>query len=539
MINGITALERKLCEALASGGQIAVDVQQADDVVSDGAQWPHNREVRAPVLTKLLAEPSGPAQSRSLRLAGARIVGALDLRDLTLPRALELVGCFSSDAVLLDYMRGPRLVFDRCSLARVSARHVDIRGNLVLRGLVDVSRLDLDEAKIGGNLVLTRTQLLSDGAGMTGNHLDVSGQADFSEVHVTNSVRLRDAHIGGNLAFMGASLIRGDGPALEARGVSVEGGMWCWPAAERRFEAEGGVRLEGAHVSGELNLSGAKLTGGDRPALEASGLRVDLGMICRPAAQHRFEANGGVRLNGAHVSGELNLSAAKLTGGDRPALEAGGLRVDLGMICREESAHRFEASGGVNVTGTQITGMLAFSGAKLTGRPGAAALQADVLSVTGSIVCLPTSRHRFDASGGMRLRGAHIVGQLRLSGARLTSVDGPALDATDLRVEGSVHCIPAGDHRFEANGGVDLSGAHITRQLGLHGAKLTCGDGPALNATGLRVDEDLLCGVEGTYRFEADGEVRLRGAPVGSQLILAGASSKAAMPQRLLQMVYA
>jgi len=76
-----------------------------------------------------------------------------------------------------------------------------------------------------------------------------------------------------------------------------------------------------------------------------------------------------------------------------------------------------------------------------------------------------------------------------------------------------------GQEGFEVDGQVRLPGAHIGSQLVLTGAKLRNPGNDALNADGVQVDGDVL-GQEG---FEVDGQVRLPGAHIGSQLVLTGA----------------
>jgi len=80
--------------------------------------------------------------------------------------------------------------------------------------------------------------------------------------------------------------------------------MFC----QTGFDAQGEVRLLGAHIAGQLSFDGAKLTNKDARALSADGLKVDQGMLC----QTGFVAQGEVRLSGAHIAGQLGFNGAKL-----------------------------------------------------------------------------------------------------------------------------------------------------------------------------------------------------------------------------------
>jgi hypothetical protein len=107
------------------------------------------------------------------------------------------------------------------------------------------------------------------------------------------------------------------------------------------FTARGEVRLLGAHIGGQLILSGATLTNPDGRALNADGLTVDQDILCREG----FTATGEVRLVGAHIGGNLEFNGATLTNPDSLALSADALTVDQGVFCREG----FTATGEVRL----------------------------------------------------------------------------------------------------------------------------------------------------------------------------------------------
>jgi hypothetical protein len=252
-----------------------------------------------------------------------------------------------------------------------------------------------------------------------------------------------------------------------------------------------------------------------------------------------------VNLIGAHIGGDLGLTGATLTGGQYPldlgdgtlrppesapqsrrkrALRGDGLRVDQAMFCDEgEGGQRFTANGEVRLLAAHI-GSLSFSGAHLTNRDGEA-LIADVLRVDQSMICdVGEGGQRFIADGGVRLVGAHIGSQLRFDGAHLTNTSGPALNAARLRADQDMVCEVERGQRFTAQGEVRLVGAHIGGYLRLNGAHLTNPSREALSADRLRVDQDMVCGAcKDGQRFTAQGEVRLVGAHIGGQLSFNGA----------------
>jgi hypothetical protein len=209
-------------------------------------------------------------------------------------------------------------------------------------------------------------------------------------------------------------------------------------------------------------------------------------------------------LHDCRIEQDVNLSEAtapviRLTGCHLPALIARQLRT-TGDVKLD---HGFTAHGEVGLPGAHIGGQLDLSGASLQNEEGPA-LNADGLTVDQDLFC----REGFKARGEVGLLGAHIGGQLDLSGASLQNEEGPALNADQLTVDQGMFCREG----FKARGEVRLLGAHIGGQLDLSGASLQNEKGPALNAYTLTVDQGMFCG----KGFTADGEVKLISAKVGS-----------------------
>jgi hypothetical protein len=231
---------------------------EADNPVH-GADWDAQRTVLAPLLAELLTDAQGPRRPRALRLAGARIVGQLELGAADLVCPLLLGDCWLAEPVVLAEARAPALRLPGCHLSAVSADQLTTRGNLELTN------------------------------GFTAH----------------GGVSLFGAHIGGVLDLSGATLANPNGPALHADGLTIDQHMICRDG----FNATGEVRLAAAHIGGVVDLSGATLANPNGPALYADGLTIDQDMICRDG----FNATGEVRLVGAQMSGQLDFSGATLT----------------------------------------------------------------------------------------------------------------------------------------------------------------------------------------------------------------------------------
>jgi adhesin HecA-like repeat protein len=162
----------------------------------------------------------------------------------------------------------------------------------------------------------------------------------------------------------------------------------------------------------------------------------------------------------------------------------------------------FIAHGEVILGGAQVGRGVAFNRATLH-EP----LIADGLQVDQGVFC-----DDLKADAEVSLVGAHVGGQLSFRSARLSNEHGAALKADHLEVDGDIFFGAAEDGQpFDATGELRLPRAHVGGQLSFHGARLTNQNGPALNADGLQVDENMFCRTVGGQRFEANGELRLRG----------------------------
>ena len=208
-----------------------------------------------------------------------------------------------------------------------------------------------------------------------------------------------------------------------------------------KFQADGEIRLLSAHISGQLDLRGAKLANPGGNALSADRITVDGSVYCGEG----FKAKGEIRLPGAHISGQLDLTKAKLVNPGGNALSADRIAVSS-MFGR----NGFQADGEIVLPGAHISGQLDLRGAELA-NPGRNALSADRITVDGDMYC----GEGFKAKGEIRLPGAHISGRLDLTGGKLANPGGTAFNA-DRAVWG-----------FQAGSrGLD---AHISGRLDLRG----------------------------------------------------------------------
>jgi hypothetical protein len=288
----LTDPERAVWEAVETGK--LVDLRVGDPKRDDpamGASWGVDRQVRAQLLYELLRGISKPEGTppRALKLAGAWIIGALDLEAVTLLCPLLLRGCYVDQPISLEEASAPALRLPGCHVASLNA----------------------DQLETGGSVEL------NDG-------FTASGE-----------VRLIGARIKGQLDCSGATLTSSDKahqPALNARGLTVDQGMFCTTG----FTAEGEVRLAGAHISGQLDCSGAKMTNRGGRALNAGGLTVDQ----HQAAPRRTAVLGRFRVesrSGGELSSVMQRRAARrlVLDGCRREVADSGLAIDIAGDARQ------------------------------------------------------------------------------------------------------------------------------------------------------------------------------------------------------------
>jgi cytoskeletal protein CcmA (bactofilin family) len=445
--------ERRLWDAFATGDE--VDLGEGDPTAEgfDPSAWGDARTVRAEVIARLLlgGQPTRPGYVAKVVLGGAIITGELSLNE--------------GEA---NY----ELAIDRCWLDTAP----DFAGAITKSVAVVASRMP----------------------GLSATNWQAKGYALFMGSHFAGPVRLGGSAFRTQLSFDGGRITDcGPEVALSAEGITVDQDM----SARDGFIADGGVRVVGAKIAGELSFNGARLGDGDGMALFADGISVAQDVFCGLG----FIAHGVVRLSRARIGGSLDLTNATMTNEHGPALYADNVVIDGDLDC----GSGFTANGEVRISRGQVRGEVDLRGSTLN-NPDGDALDAYGLAVGKDMFC-----NGFHAQGTVRLLNAKIAGELDFSAATLAKPDGMALDAGNVGV-GQDLTFGAG---FASAGEVGISGAHVG-QIGFHSVTLTHPEGDALDAYGLVVDRDLYCD-----RMEVSGRIDLSGSRVGGQVLLRGTLS--------------
>ncbi|MGH3885570.1 MAG: hypothetical protein ACRDSZ_03200 [Pseudonocardiaceae bacterium] len=427
------------------------------------------------------------------------------------------------------------------SLSEVSARERPLVDALASGCVVTCSQLTVEQLAATENprytiradlireLVLGRSGDRLDPLGVRVHGARITGTLDLTHVPAVVGLELRGCYFERGVFLTSArlpwlTLSASHLPALDGDGLRVEGDVLLNEGFTATGQgAEGTVRLLGAHLSGQLNLNGARLTNDTGPALIGDALHVYGDVFGGGFVATGHGELSAVRLPGAHISGQLNLNGAELANQAGPALIGDGLHVDGGLVLAEGvTATGHCERGAVRLPGAHIGGQLNLDGAQLINNAGPA-LIGDHLQVNGGVFLDRFTATGHGEDGTVRLPDAYISGQLNLDGAELTNHAGPALIGDHLQVGSDMFAEGFTATGHSTDSAVRLSDAQISGQLNLNGAKLTNQAGRALIGDHLQVGSDMFAEGFTATGHSTDGAVRLPDAQISGQLNLNGA----------------
>ncbi|WP_316775648.1 oxidoreductase [Streptomyces sasae] len=269
----LTSPERELWNAYPTGRLVDLRTGDSEDNPENGDVWDAGRTIRATVVAALLlgVHPGQPGTAPALRLRGARISGDLDLSSAEIRHGLWFDECW----------------FDRgVSFYGAVTRTIEIKGSRI-------PGLDLTMARVEGRVSLRGTV-------------------------VRGTLALMNARVAGELILSRATLSHPDDWALFAGGLLVEGGVFC-----RRTTVYGGMRLLGAHIAGGLHMERAQIHHPGAVALLADSATVRTLML-----SDAFTAHGAISLRGVQIADQLSFDGAVLDAPDI-ALDCTQMRVGV------------------------------------------------------------------------------------------------------------------------------------------------------------------------------------------------------------------
>ena len=224
-----------------------------------------------------------------------------------------------------------------------------------------------------------------------------------------------------------------------------------------------------------------------------------------------------VDLTGGNIGGDLKCEGSTLRSRTGIALEAYALKVggDVFLESASNSQKKFSADGEVHLTAANIGSSLHCDGGTFKNH-GKTALDAYALKVGGDMFL----GDGFNADGEVKLTTANIGSDLHCEGGTFNNPptkknpDAIALGAYGLKVGGQM-LVSDG---FDADGEVKLTAANIGSSLDCKGGTIKSHGATALDAYALKVGGDVFL----SDGFNADGEVKLTAANIGSDLYCDG-----------------
>jgi hypothetical protein len=435
----------ELEKAASNAGVIVVDLGPID-AFDESSDW-SARRISTTDLAAWLVQHSA---ARHILLRGIEIVPdavapdphAVDLAHVRLSASMVLRDSLVGSVLVLDHAAVRRLEFDRCDL-RCGARFESVR---VDSGLV-FSR--------GTRLGAVEGVSLAVDSGVLGGSLEIAGDG----TRFLGGLMLGGASIGGQISVTGGAQVAADtqGRAVNADGLKV-GQDLVVDGADTRLE--GGLRLVGAAIGGQLAVTGGAQIGADTHgrALNADGLRVGQGLYV-DGKKTRLE--GALRLTGATISGQLAVSGGARIAPDTTGWALNADRLHVGQSLFVDGKDTI-LEGGLRLVGATIGGQLAVrNGAHVAADSDGRAVNADGLRVGQDLFVDGTGT---TLDGGLQLVGAAIGGQLAFSGGAQTAADaqGRSINAHGLTVGQDLYVT---DERTRLGGGLRLVRATVGGEL--------------------------------------------------------------------------
>jgi len=440
--------------------------------------------VRAGFLRKLLLrlDPSWAIRAPGVSIRSAQIEGVLDLTDCSgiegapLP-PIVLIECEIPALVDLTHARLSRVSFAYSGMTELRAFEARFNGALDMRSVTplgpagnEVLTANLSCARIDGDFIATGAKFACATQGerhaLTMDNARVSGSMMLSDgFEAFGGVWLRAVRIGDTLDCSGSRFLNrtadGNGSALVAENAEIAGDVFM----RRGFLAEGEVWLEGASVSGNIDIDGV-IRNEAGEALMLRDINIGGNLICN--SDTGCKIIGAVTLKGARVGRNLSLEGVEishpLTPGGRTygcALDATSASVGGAMLL-----HGANIKGELLIADARINGYLALGGGRFINGSDWA-VRAPNVRVGGNLTLkladdgFAPHGQKTVIEGGVKFDRARVDGalswsQLELRGPGPDGIKGAVFSFADAQIAGPVQ---AKGMTTQQDAFIDASGA--------------------------------------------------------------------------------
>jgi hypothetical protein len=468
----LTEAEQLLWDAFPRGawvdlGRVAAPAEDLGQAIG----LDRSRVVRAEVIGALLlgAVEAEAGWAAALRLRGAVVTGGLDLMGAAVAWPLICERCYFEDAIGFVDCSVKTISLVDSQLPAFNGTRMRLAGILDLRGSVIGEIVRLEQAKVTGQLCL-RDAKIGTAPGtlaVSASGLAVDGDVDASRLQAHGAVSMPSAGITGSVSLTAARITLPAQEALVMDHCVIGGRLDC-----RQTVVEGEFRIYNSRVAAMILMRGARFDNPGKTAFSAGGLTADGGLFLTGG----FAAKGELRLVGAQLAANLTLSKGVF---DNP----GGLAVNLdGATIGSCHGNRLTSKGQLSLNGARISGDLDLTGAALKAGSDQPALLGQRASIDGKLVLSDIK-----AQGEVDLRTVKVGASLLLNGARLANPSGNACRLSSAQVAADVLC-----YEMTADGSVRLTGITVGGAIVLRQVRLSHPDGIALDATALQARDLVL-----------------------------------------------
>lgn len=344
-------------------------------------------------------------------------------------------------------------------------------------------------------------------AGILADEFESESGLTLRNMTVTGIISLHWANVRGDLRLSDSHLTSPLAQTVDGADLRVGGTLFL----DGKFHSEGEVCLRSAHIKGHVDCRHAHFDNPSGFSIRGDHLVVDGELLLEslhadPGNRDRRDGfDGEVNLEWAQVH-RLRATGARLASNTGYALHADALHAKDGVYLDRN----FHATGGVRLVGAYISGELCCTHGTFD-NPGGRALDAE--RIEAEDVYLDQG---FSANGQVRFVSARVNRQFNATNGTFLNrqANGYALDLDSLDCGGEVFL----NEGFNATGAVSLTGAEIAGELNCTSGSFTSEGGYALFADGLATPGFVYL----DQRFHAKGEVRLARAAVGRQLVCTG-----------------
>lgn len=279
-----------------------------------------------PALDVSNAQIGGALMADHLISTGVKLEGATVEREIGLTEACLSVGdgpperrCLDADALTAK--------------GGIVAHRLKANGQVRFVDLQCTSTLELTGAQLTCE-TSDEIALCLDRAHITGSLFCNGGFTTSGVVHAIG------VDIGGSFYLQGAHLANGtpDGESLIARHARIGVQFSASKGDDVRFTSDGRIDLDDARIEGKMQITGADLTAHNGPVLTADRAHFGAGVAFQDVT-----ANSTIRLNGAHITCDLDIGDLSLELCDGSlALELSSVTVDKALHLRAESPDEAE-----------------------------------------------------------------------------------------------------------------------------------------------------------------------------------------------------